>query len=306
MTPPEILLVTGLSGAGMSTALNTLEDLSWEVVDNLPLPLLDRLLSASPSAGSSSGARPLALGIGARTRAFDPERAIELVAQLRHVGHPIELLFLDCASEELERRYDETRRRHPLALDRPAHDGIARERELLEPLRRAADRLIDSTHLKANALAGRIRQAFTREGVSETTLTVQSFGYSRGLPGDADLVFDMRFLRNPHWDPVLRPGTGLDPDVVAYIAADPAYEEAVTQIEALLLLLVPRYQAEGKSYVSIAVGCTGGKHRSVHVADRIARRLREAGFSPTVFHRDLAAARQDGGRPRDGSTGKAR
>ncbi len=305
MTPPEILIVTGVSGAGMSTALKTLEDLGWEVVDNLPLPLLDRLLSASPPAGAAKAARPLALGIGTRTREFDPDRAIELIHQLRHDGHPIELLFLDCASRELERRYDETRRRHPLAMDRPAADGIARERELLGPLRSAADRLIDTTRLAANALTQRIRQAYARDGLSEPTLTIQSFGFSRGLPGDADLVFDMRFLRNPHWDPALRPGTGLDADVVAYIAEDPAYEEAVSGIEELLLLLVPRYRAEGKAYVSIAIGCTGGKHRSVHVADRIARRLRDAGFSPTVSHRDLAAVRQDGGRPRDGSVGKA-
>lgn len=305
MTPPEILVVTGVSGAGMSTALKTLEDLGWEVVDNLPLALLDRLLSASPPAGAAREARPLALGIGTRTRGFDADRAIELIAQLRHDGRPIELLFLDCASNELERRYDETRRRHPLALDRPARDGIARERELLAPLRGVADRLIDTTRLAANALTQRIRQAYGRDGLSEPTLTIRSFGFSRGLPGDADLVFDMRFLRNPHWDPALRPGTGLDPDVVAYIAEDPAYQEAVGRIEDLLLLLVPRYRAEGKSYVSIAIGCTGGKHRSVHVADRIARRLREAGFSPTVFHRDLAAMRQEGGRPRDGSMSKA-
>jgi UPF0042 nucleotide-binding protein len=305
MTPPEILVVTGVSGAGMSTALKTLEDLGWEVVDNLPLALLDRLLSASPPAGAAHEARPLALGIGTRTRAFDADRAIELIAQLRHDGRPIELLFLDCASNELERRYDETRRRHPLAQDRPARDGIARERELLAPLREVADRLIDTTRLAANALSQRIRQAYARDGLSEPTLTIRSFGFSRGLPGDADLVFDMRFLRNPHWDPALRPGTGLDPDVVAYIADDPAYEEAVGRIEDLLLLLIPRYRAEGKAYVSIAIGCTGGKHRSVHVADRIARRLREAGFSPTVFHRDLVAARQDGGRPRDGSMSKA-
>ena len=305
MTPPEIVLVTGVSGAGMSTALRTLEDLGWEVVDNLPLPLLDRLLSASPPAGAAHEARPLALGIGARTRAFDPDRAIELIAQLRHDGRPIELLFLDCASNELERRYDETRRRHPLAQDRPARDGIARERELLAPLRHGADRLIDTTRLAANALSQRVRQTYARDGLSEPTLTIRSFGFSRGLPGDADLVFDMRFLRNPHWDPALRPGTGLDPDVVAYIADDPAYADALERIEDLLLLLIPRYRAEGKAYVSIAIGCTGGKHRSVHVADRIARRLRDAGFSPTVDHRDLAAVRQEGGRPRDGSMSKA-
>ena len=291
--PTEILLVTGISGAGQSTALKTLEDLGWEVVDNLPLPLLDRLLSAAPPEGAGRVARPLALGIGARTRGFDPERVIELVAQLAKTGERISILFLDCATGELERRFAETRRRHPLALDRPARDGIERERELLEPLRRAASRLIDTTRLAANELAHQLRVTFGQDGLSEPALTVMSFGFARGVPSNADLVFDVRFLRNPHWDPALRPGTGLDPDVAAYVAADPAYEDAIGRIEALLLLLVPRYRAEGKSYVTIAFGCTGGRHRSVHVADRVAARLRAAGFSPTVAHRDLAGGQQD-------------
>ena len=202
-------------------------------------------------------------------------------------------LFLDCGGAELERRYSETRRRHPLALDRPASDGIARERELLAPLRRWANRLIDTTVLSANELAQQVRATFGGEGLGEPTLAVMSFGFARGVPRNADLVFDMRFLRNPHWDEALRPGTGLDADVSAYIAKDPAYAAAMTQIEDLLILLLPRYRAEGKSYVTVAFGCTGGRHRSVHVAERVARRLREAGFSPTVAHRDLGAAPQD-------------
>lgn len=298
--PPEILLVTGLSGAGKSTVLKTLEDLGWEVVDNLPLPLLDRLLSALPPEGAEGVTRPLALGVGARTRDFDPATVVAQVDKLRARGrHEIGTLFLDCGTEELARRYDETRRRHPLAQDRPARDGIERERELLAPLKAWANRLIDTTGLNANGLAQLIRVAFSRIGLSEPTLSVTSFGFARGLPTDADLVFDMRFLRNPHWDAALKPGTGLDRDVAAYVAADPAYEDAVRRIEELLLLLVPRYGAEGKPYVSIAFGCTGGRHRSVHVAERVAARLRDAGFSPTVIHRDLAAAPQDAleGRP---------
>ena len=202
------------------------------------------------------------------------------------------MLFLDCAGGELERRYSETRRRHPLAPDRPASDGIARERELLAPLREWANRLIDTTNMRANDLAQQIRETFEPD-TDGPVLSVVSFGFARGLPRNADLVFDMRFLRNPHWDPELRGGTGLDPDVAAYVAADPAYEAVIGQIEALLDLLVPRYRAEGKAYVTIAIGCTGGRHRSVHVAERIGRRLREAGFSPTIRHRDLAAAPQD-------------
>ena len=292
--PTEILLVTGMSGAGQSTVLRTLEDLGWETADNLPLRLLDRLLSASPPEGAGPADRPLALGIGARTRDFDPDRIVELVTQLRAVGgYEIGALFLDCSTAELERRYDETRRRHPLAADRPAHDGIGRERELLAPLRTWANRLIDTTRLSANELAQQVRAAFSRTGLGEPTLSVMSFGFARGLPNSADLVFDMRFLRNPHWDAALRPGTGLDPEVAAYVAADPAYEEAVRRIEELLLLLVPRYRAEGKAYVTVAFGCTGGRHRSVHVADRVAARLRAGGFSPTVSHRDLTATPQD-------------
>jgi UPF0042 nucleotide-binding protein len=298
----EILLVTGLSGAGKSTVLKTLEDLGWETVDNLPLRLLDRLLS-TPLSESTESDSPLAIGIGARTRDFDPESIVKRIKVLRaEHGYDIGTLFLDCSGAELERRYAETRRRHPLALDRPASDGIARERELLAPLRRWANRLIDTTDLSSNELAQQVRATFGGDGLGEPTLSVMSFGYARGLPRNADLVFDMRFLRNPHWDEKLRPGTGLDPDVAAYVAADPAYDDAMKQIEDLLLLLLPRYRAEGKSYVTIAFGCTGGRHRSVHVTERVAKRLRDAGFSPTVTHRDLGAAPQDSleGAPRTG------
>ena len=286
-TPP-VLLVTGMSGAGKSTVLKTLEDLGWEVVDNLPLMLLDRLIDAPPPAGAAGRVQPLALGLGTRTRGFEPARIVERARWLREEhGLPIETLFLDCSGAELERRYDETRRRHPLALDRPASDGIADEREMLRPLRDGAGRLIDTSSLNANALAAAIRASFDRAAAGEPVLTLSSFGFARGLPRDADLVFDMRFLRNPHWVPELKPGTGLDADVAAYVAGDPAYEAAVSHIEALLALLLPRYRAEGKAYVSVAIGCTGGRHRSVHVTDRIARFLRDRGFSPTVRHRDL-------------------
>ncbi|WP_296613348.1 RNase adapter RapZ [Sphingomonas sp.] len=298
----EILLVTGLSGAGKSTVLKTLEDLGWETVDNLPLRLLDRLLG-TPLSESTESDSPLAVGIGARTRDFDPESIVKRIKKLRaEHGYDIGTLFLDCGGAELERRYAETRRRHPLALDRPASDGIARERELLAPLRRWANRLIDTTDLSSNELAQQVRATFGGDGLGEPTLSVMSFGYARGLPRNADLVFDMRFLRNPHWDEKLRPGTGLDADVGAYVAADPAYDAAMKQIEDLLLLLLPRYRAEGKAYVTIAFGCTGGRHRSVHVTERVEKRLRDAGFSPTVTHRDLGAAPQDSleGAPRTG------
>lgn len=210
--PPlrDILLVTGMSGAGKSTVLNTLEDMGWEVLDNLPVRLIDRLLATPADDRGDDAARPLAIGIGAQTRDFEPDRLIRLVNRLRaDDGHDIGTLFLDCAGAELERRYSETRRRHPLALDRPAVDGIAQERELLAPLRSWANRLIDTTSLSANELATRIRATFAREGLGEPTLSVMSFGFARGLPRDADVVLDMRFLRNPHWDEALRPVPGL-------------------------------------------------------------------------------------------------
>ena len=291
---PGVLLVTGMSGAGKSTVLKTLEDLGWEVVDNLPLPLLERLLAAPAPADSGGAPRPLALGLGARTRDFDPDRVIRRATALRDKhGLEVGALFLDCAGSELERRYAETRRRHPLAPDRPATDGIGRERELLAPLREWANRLVDTTNMSAHDLANQVRDLFGGHKADEPVLSVLSFGFARGLPRNADLVFDMRFLQNPHWVASLKPGTGLDPEVAAYVAADPAYEAAVSRIEELIGLLVPRYRAEGKAYVTVAIGCTGGRHRSVHVAERIAGWLRRHGFSPTVTHRDLRAAPQD-------------
>jgi UPF0042 nucleotide-binding protein len=299
--PTTILLVSGLSGAGKSTALKTLEDLGWEVVDNLPLLLLDRLLDAPLPEGADI-ARPLALGIDSRTRGFDAAAIVSRIKKLRSGrGYDVGTLFLDCGGAELERRYSETRRRHPLAQDRPATDGIARERELMEPLRRWADHVIDTTDLSSNGLQQEIRSRFGLGKVTEPTLTILSFGFARGLPRNADLVFDMRFLRNPHWDARLRPLTGLDAVVGKHIAEDPAYETIVGQIEALLLNLLPRYHEEGKAYVTIAFGCTGGRHRSVHVAERVAGRLRQAGFSPTVSHRNLESAPLDAleNRPED-------
>jgi len=303
---PRLLLVTGLSGAGKSTVLRVLEDLGWEVVDNLPLSLLEPLIEAPVK--PSEAARPIAVGIDSRSRGFKPARLVKRIKELREAGgRDIQTLFLDCAGAELERRFSETRRRHPLAEDRPAADGIAREREMMESLRRWAEHVVDTTNHSSNDLQQEIRQRFADTGGDEPSLTVMSFGFARGLPRNADLVFDMRYLRNPHWDPKLRPGTGLDADVSAYVAADPAYETTVAQIETLLLTLLPRYRAEGKSYVTIAFGCTGGRHRSVHVAERVAGTLRAAGHAPNLLHRNLDSAPQDGleGKPPPASGGKA-
>ncbi len=292
--PKRILLVTGLSGAGKTTVLKTLEDLGWEVVDNLPLSLLDPLLAA-PLAAGAERERPLAVGLDSRTRGFDARRIVGQIASLsRQHGAGIETLYLDCQTAELVRRYSETRRRHPLAPDRPATDGIAEEREMMAPLKRQAEHLIDTTDTDSNLLRQQIRDRFGEAGEDAPTLSLMSFGFARGIPRNADLVFDMRFLRNPHWEPALRGLSGLDPEVCSHIAGDEAYEEALGRIEALLLTLLPRYRAEGKAYVSVAFGCTGGRHRSVNVAERVAARLRSEGFSPTVDHRDLATPPRDG------------
>ena len=291
--PQRILLVTGLSGAGKSTALRTLEDLGWEVVDNLPLSLLEDLLETPIGKGTRRRRRPLAIGVDSRTRDFDAARIVQQIEALASDQRvPVETLYFDCAGSELLRRYSETRRRHPLAPDRPATDGIADERELMEPLRRWVDHVIDTTDTAPNVLQQQIRQRFGG-GSEAPTLSVMSFGFARGIPRNADNVFDVRFLRNPYWVDELRDLTGIDSAVSDYVAGDEAYEAALERIEELLLVLLPRYGEEGKSYVTIAFGCTGGRHRSVHVAERVAGRLRDAGFSPTVEHRDLASQPRD-------------
>lgn len=289
-----LMLVTGMLGAGKTTALRVLEDLGWEIIDNFPIRLLDRLID-TPQAGQNSGMRSnLAIGFDSRTRGFDPQG---IIRQVKELGSRLDLevttLFLDCSSKELERRYNETRRRHPLAADTPVSAGIIAERDLLAPLRRWADILIDTTAFTSNDLQRAMRERFGSEGDKELTITVSSFGFSRGMPPVADLVFDMRFLDNPHWDPELRPLTGEDAPVGEHIRKDPAYAEAFTRIRDLLLLLLPRYREQGKTYVHIAFGCTGGRHRSVFTAREMVAALRGHGFSPTLLHRNLGARAAD-------------
>ena len=284
----RILLVTGMLGAGKTTALRELEDLGWEAIDNFPIRLLDRLIGPDAGKAAEIGA-PLAIGFDSRTRGFVPADIIEQVKQLSaREDLVVTTLFLDCADEELERRYNETRRRHPLASGIPAADGIAAERELLAPLRRWADAVMTTTGFSSNELQGAIREQFGTSVSDAVTVTVSSFGFSRGV-AIADLLFDMRFLDNPHWQPELRELTGMDAEVGAHIRKDPAFGSAFAQIRDLLIELIPRYADRGKRYVNIAFGCTGGRHRSVFMAEEIARALREAGFSPTVRHRNLGS-----------------
>jgi UPF0042 nucleotide-binding protein len=286
----QLLLVTGLAGAGKSTALDVLEDLGWETIDNFPVRMLKRLVSMPDETRG-----PLAIGFDSRTRGFVPADIITLVKELsQRPDIALSFLFLDCAGGELERRFNETRRRHPMADGRPVQEGIAAERELLEPLRRWAEVMIDTTAMSSNDLQGRIRELFAPASDTATmTLTLSSFGFARGMPPLADLVFDMRFLDNPHWVPGLREQTGQDAAVGDHIRRDPAFADAFARIRDLLLVLLPRYAAQGKPYVHVAFGCTGGKHRSVFTTEQMAESLRAAGFSPTVRHRNLGSRTAD-------------
>ena len=289
-SPKTILLVTGLSGAGKTTVLNQLEDLGWETIDNLPVRLVGRLLKMPREEGQQRLDVPLALGFDSRTRGFSPEQLIEQVKKLtQDDDNLISTLFLDCQGAELGRRFAETRRPHPLAQDRPAADGIAQERSVMEPLRRWADMVIDTTGLAVSDLKTQVRERFEQDSSRGTILSVSSFGFSRGVPHNADLIFDLRFLRNPYWVERLRPLTGLDPDVCEYIEGDSDFAESFAKIRDLVLFLLPRYESEGKAYVNIAFGCTGGRHRSVCFAEKFADMLRAEGYAPSIGHRNLAS-----------------
>ena len=284
----HILLVTGVSGAGKSTALQVLEDLGWETIDNFPIRLLGRLV------GAKADNSRLAIGVDSRTRGFVPSKVIEQFKNFEKLSDvEVTTVFVDCGGGELERRYNETRRPHPMARGRTAMDGIKAERELLEPLRRWADVVIDTTNYSTNHLQQAVRERFADRADQMMAVTVTSFGFSRGIPPLVDLLFDMRFLDNPHWAPGLREQTGLDAPVGEHILADPAFEPVFSRIIDLLLEALPHYASHGRSYLNIAFACTGGRHRSVFSAERAAAVLREAGFSPTVIHRNL------GSRPAD-------
>ena len=283
---PRLLLVTGMSGAGKSSVLDALEDMGWDVVDNLPADLLHGFVGC----GVECRVAPAAVGMDVRSRGFDPKTLPDLIRSID--GMTPEILFLDCAGVELIRRFDETRRCHPLAADRPAEDGIARERLLMAPLVAAADSVIDTTDLSPAELRDELRRRYGGDS-DQPVLTIASFAFAKGISRTADLVFDMRFIDNPHWVDELRPLTGIDQPVRDYLAADPAWNETMGRIEALLIDWIPRYWAAGKSYVTVAFGCTGGRHRSVAAAVEMAERLRERGFAPNVRHRDLASPPSD-------------
>lgn len=280
--PRRLVLVTGPSGAGRSSALNVLEDAGFEAIDNLPLRLLPALLDGQQNE------RSVALGIDARNRDFSTNAVLDLLGQLSvRAGLAVELLFLDCADDTLLRRFSETRRRHPLApADRPA-EGITREKQLLGPIRARADVLIDTTNLNIHQMREEVEQWFAPDGRHHLAVSVQSFSYKRGLPRSVDMVHDCRFLRNPYWDPTLRALNGTDAKVQAYVGEDARFTPFAIKVLELSELLLPAYRDEGKSYISIAFGCTGGQHRSVTLAEHHALRLADAGWQVSIRHREL-------------------
>jgi UPF0042 nucleotide-binding protein len=284
-TRRPFVLVTGLSGAGRVTALHALEDLGYVAVDNVPLPLLADLMHSTTGAGEM--AAPLAFGVDTRTYGFSAEALLRRLEELADRPElAARLLYLDCDTETLQRRYTESRRPHPLAPDRPVVDGIIEERRQVSRVRDSADVVIDTSTLSPHQLKQILAGHFALGHTPGTRIAVMSFSYRRGLPREADLVFDVRFLRNPHYVPELKPMTGRDKPVVDYIAGDPDYEPFIGRLEAMIGPLLPRFDAEGKSYLTIAVGCTGGRHRSMAVAERLAAWLRGAGRSVTLTHRD--------------------
>jgi UPF0042 nucleotide-binding protein len=279
-----VTVVTGMSGAGKRTALRALEDSGFETVDNLPVALLRAIVTV--------GDRPLAIGIDVRTRDFDVPQLAETLHLLRQtLGLPVSVVFLDCDTEVLCQRYTESRRPHPLADDLPVAVGVETERRLLAPLREQAELLVDTSRLAPADLKRILVGQYGGPTARPLQVFLMSFGYRYGLPRDADLVFDVRFLKNPYYDPLLRPHSGMDREVAAFIAGDGALAPFLDHLVKLLEPLLPLYEAEGKSYLTIAVGCTGGQHRSVYVVERLKAWLDGKNRSFNVRHRDIYASR---------------
>ena len=278
----HLLIVSGMSGAGKTLALQTLEDIGYFCIDNLPPSLLPTLV-----ARAQQGQRVAAV---IDSRADEPlSEFISVLQQLRRQRVPIELLFLDCTDEMLIRRFKETRRPHPLARDRLSlHDAIAQERELLAPLREMADRVLDTALFRPQDLRGTIRSLYCEaDAPAPLRLRLISFGYKYGIPADADLVFDVRFLRNPHYVPELHPLPGTDPAIRDYVLSDKQTQAFLSELERFLSHLLPQYQQEGKAYLTLGIGCTGGRHRSVVIADYLREWFAQQGYRVSVAHRDL-------------------
>jgi UPF0042 nucleotide-binding protein len=298
MSTLSVVIVTGLSGGGKASILRALEDIGYEAVDNPPLTMLEDMVA---SGDQNLGDQKLAVGIDARTRGFDAAAVLDAIGRLRtSLGPRLQLVFAWADATTLRRRYTETRRRHPLAPQGVVADGIAAEIALTRPLREAADLPVDTSGLPIAGLRHLIERHFGDDSrQARMAVSLMSFAFPKGLPQEADLVFDARFLRNPHYDPILRPRTGLDPEVAAYVEADPDFADFFSRVVDLIALVLPRFVQEGKKYATITIGCTGGRHRSVHLIEKLANHLTsraaasqadgggEAPWRVFVTHREL-------------------
>lgn len=284
----QLVLVTGPSGAGRSTAINVLEDLGFESIDNLPLHLLPRLLDGP---GPNS---PLALGIDTRNRDFSTSALLDLIDELGARGDiDLTVLYLDCKSDVLLRRFSETRRRHPMAPAESPETGVNRELDLLSPIRDAAGLLVDTSELNVHQLRAEIERWFAPGAPSRLAVSIHSFSYKRGLPRGADMLFDCRFLTNPYWTPALRDLDGRDARVAKHVTSDGLFAPFFDRVLDLTRLLLPAYVEEGKSHLSIAFGCTGGQHRSVVLTETLAKALAEDGQQVSISHRELKGRETD-------------
>lgn len=278
----RVILVTGPSGGGRTTALNVLEDMGFETITNLPLRFLSRLLEGAELV------RPLALGLDVRNRDYSVQGILDALRDLRaDSGVSPELLFVECDRAALLRRYSETRRRHPLAQVDSPKEGIDAELALLRPIRESADTIIDTTNLSPHDLKRELKRWYADEGNVHLGLTVESFSYKKGIPQGLDMVFDCRFLRNPHWDPELRKLTGMNPHVVDYVMQDPLAERYFAQVRDMVEMMLPAVQHEGRAHLAIGFGCTGGKHRSVTMAEKLAAALAEKDWRVSIRHREM-------------------
>jgi UPF0042 nucleotide-binding protein len=280
----DVTIITGMSGAGRSAAADVLEDLGFFVIDNLPPSLV---MKVAELGRGTEGPQRFGLVIDVRAGEF-VDALVAALAELREMGASTRVLFLDAADDVLVRRYEESRRKHPLGDGERVLDGIASERALLEDLKGRADIVLDTTELNVHELRERLGELFdTDQQAGSLQTSIVSFGYKHGLPIDVDLVFDCRFLPNPHWVEELRPLSGTDPRVRDFVLEQPETAPFLAELESLFALLIPAYVREGKSYLSIGIGCTGGRHRSVVIADELARLLEPHGVSPRVHHRDV-------------------
>lgn len=279
----NLILVTGMSGAGKSVTLQTLEDIGYEVIDNIPLSVLPALVATSKNQVSH-----LAITMDIRNRDFSLPQIEKTIERLRSADDiQVTVLFLDCDDTVIQRRFTETRRRHPAVADRPVTDGIRQERRAIDALRHVADNIIDTTDFNMADLRNWIRKALLPEGKTSLSIYVTSFSYRRGVPREADLVFDVRFLKNPHYDPKLRDKNGTNRKIAKYIKEDEAFEPFFTRLTEMILPLLPRYEQEGKSYLTIAFGCTGGMHRSVFTAEELTKLLKKHTYDVVLRHREL-------------------